>query len=146
MHDAPQDVLVDAYPEEEYWQDLLKVTGGQTNEHLARLVIRSSATFSYLDAQARRALSAVAFRGFAYSAYQRFFYGGGKALVNAYYLSAERHGIAVDYNARVSERKLVDGRFEAARADTHHRNRGKPRRMGARQNMRISKRRLRVQP
>lgn len=24
MHDAPQDVLVDAYPEEEYWQDLLK--------------------------------------------------------------------------------------------------------------------------
>ena len=30
MHDAPQDVLVDAYPEEEFWQDLLKVTGGIT--------------------------------------------------------------------------------------------------------------------
>ena len=44
MHDAPQDVLVDAYPEEEYWQDLLKVTGGLTNEHLARLVIRESST------------------------------------------------------------------------------------------------------
>ncbi len=28
MHDAPQDVLIEAYPEEEYWQDLLKVTGG----------------------------------------------------------------------------------------------------------------------
>ena len=25
MHDEPQDVLVDAYPEEEFWQDLLKV-------------------------------------------------------------------------------------------------------------------------
>lgn len=37
MHDSPQDVLVDAYPEEEYWQDLLKVTGGLTNEALARL-------------------------------------------------------------------------------------------------------------
>ena len=24
MHDASQDVLVDAYPEEEYWQDHLK--------------------------------------------------------------------------------------------------------------------------
>ena len=24
MHDAPQDVLVEAYPEEEYWQDLLR--------------------------------------------------------------------------------------------------------------------------
>ena len=45
MHDAPQDVLEDAYPEEEYWQDLLKVTGGQTDEQLARLVIRESATF-----------------------------------------------------------------------------------------------------
>ena len=44
MHDAPQDVLVDAYPEEEFWQDLLKVTGGKTNEALARLVIRASAT------------------------------------------------------------------------------------------------------
>ena len=32
MHDVPQDVLVDAYPEEEFWQDLLKVTGGITNE------------------------------------------------------------------------------------------------------------------
>jgi succinate dehydrogenase/fumarate reductase flavoprotein subunit len=42
--DAPQDVLVDCYPEEEYWQDLLKVTGGKTDEALARLVIRASAT------------------------------------------------------------------------------------------------------
>ena len=44
MHDAPQDVLTEAYPEEEYWQDLLKVTGGITNEHLARMVIRASST------------------------------------------------------------------------------------------------------
>ena len=44
MHNQPQDVLIDAYPEEEYWQDLLKVTGGKTNEHLARLVIRSTET------------------------------------------------------------------------------------------------------
>jgi tricarballylate dehydrogenase len=36
MHDAPQDVLVDSYPEEEYWQDLLRVTEGNTNEALAR--------------------------------------------------------------------------------------------------------------
>jgi len=40
MHDAPQDVLLESYPEEEYWQDLLKVTGGQTNEALARIAIR----------------------------------------------------------------------------------------------------------
>src|SRR5690606_17111951 len=31
MHEAPQDVLTDAYPEEEFWQDLLKVT--RSEEH-----------------------------------------------------------------------------------------------------------------
>src|SRR6188768_2826758 len=45
MHDAPQDVLLEAYTEEEYWQDLLKVTGGVTNERLARVAIRESANF-----------------------------------------------------------------------------------------------------
>src|SRR5690348_1414888 len=41
MHNAPQDVLLEAYPEEEFWQDLLKVTGGATDEKLARLTIRA---------------------------------------------------------------------------------------------------------
>src|SRR6187431_1685574 len=45
MHDAPQDVLLEAYTEEEYWLDLLKVTGGVTNEALARTAIRGSANF-----------------------------------------------------------------------------------------------------
>ena len=40
MHDAPQDVLVEAYPEEEFWQDLLKVTGanseGAAIQHVSR--------------------------------------------------------------------------------------------------------------
>src|SRR5678815_2395741 len=44
MHDGPQDVLVDAYSEEEYWQDLLKVTAGRTDETLARIAIRASST------------------------------------------------------------------------------------------------------
>src|SRR6202051_3966531 len=42
MHDTPQDVLVDSYSEEEYWQDLRNVTGGITDETLARLAIRDS--------------------------------------------------------------------------------------------------------
>ena len=44
MHDAPQDALVDAYPEEEHWQDPVKGTAGTTNEKFARLVIRDSGT------------------------------------------------------------------------------------------------------
>ena len=41
-HAEPQDVLTEAYSEEEFWQDLLKVTAGKTDEALARLVIKES--------------------------------------------------------------------------------------------------------
>lgn len=39
MHDAPTDVLTEAYPEDEYWDDLMRVTGGVTDEKLARLTV-----------------------------------------------------------------------------------------------------------
>ena len=90
MHDAPQDVLVDAYPEEEFWQDLPKVTGGLTNEHLARLVIRESSTCR--DWMRRHGVHfQPALAGTLHEARTNaFFMGGGKALVNAYYRSAEQ--------------------------------------------------------
>jgi RNA polymerase-binding transcription factor DksA len=37
LHPAPTDVLTDSYLEEEYWDDLLRVTGGRTDEALARI-------------------------------------------------------------------------------------------------------------
>ena len=43
MHEAPDEILTGAYPEEEFWQDLSRVTKGKTNEPLARLAIRFSA-------------------------------------------------------------------------------------------------------
>jgi len=42
MHDAPTDVLTDAYTEREYFDDLQRVTGGNTTEQLARLIIHGS--------------------------------------------------------------------------------------------------------
>jgi len=42
MHTAPVGPMTDAYPEEEYWDDLLKVTGGLTDEALARRAIRQT--------------------------------------------------------------------------------------------------------
>ena len=114
MHDAPQDVLVDAYPEEEYWQDLLKVTGGQTDEALARLVIRASAR---VRPWMRR--HGVHFQpslsGALHTARTNaFFMGGGKALVNAYYRSAERLGVQIRYESPVDRLELEGGRFVAA--------------------------------
>ncbi|MGI4796653.1 MAG: FAD-binding protein, partial [Janthinobacterium lividum] len=42
MHTKPTSVLTEQYLEDEYWDDLLRVTGGQTDEHLARLTIRAT--------------------------------------------------------------------------------------------------------
>ncbi len=114
MHDGPQDVLVDAYPEEEYWQDLHKVTGGITNEHLARLVIRAS---SHCRDWMRR--HGVRFQpplsgALHVARTNAFFMGGGKALVNAYYRSAQKLGVQVRYKAPVDRIELQDGRFVAA--------------------------------
>ena len=114
MHDAPQDVLVDAYPEEEYWQDLLKVTGGLTDEHLARLVIRASATCrDWMRAHGVHFQPPLS-GALHVARTNAFFMGGGKALVNAYYRSAERLGVQVRYQAPVDRIEVEGGRFKAA--------------------------------
>ena len=41
-HDAATDILTGPYTEQEFWEDLLRVTGGQTDEELARHMIRES--------------------------------------------------------------------------------------------------------
>ena len=94
MHDEPQDVLVEAYPEEEFWQDLLKVTGGKTNEELARLAIRASSTCRpWMVRHGVRFQPSLS--GALHTARTNaFFMGGGKALVNAYYRSAQSTGRA----------------------------------------------------
>ena len=115
MHDAPQDVLVDAYPEDEYWRDLLGVTGGLTDEALARLVIRSTATCR--DWMRRHGVHfQPSLSGALHTARTNaFFMGGGKALVNAYFRSAARLGVEIRYDAPVDALELRDGEFVAAR-------------------------------
>ena len=115
MHDGPQDVLVDTYSEEEYWQDLLKVTAGRTNETLARIAIRASSTCR--DWMRRHGVHfQPPLSGALHVARTNaFFLGGGKALVNAYYRSAAALGVAIRYDAPVDALELADGRFVAAR-------------------------------
>ena len=115
MHDAPQDVLVDAYSEEEFWQDLLKVTQGVTDEHLARLAIRASATCrDWMRRHGVRFQPSLA-GTLHLSRTNAFFMGGGKALVNAYYRSAQALGVQIRYDAPVDSLEIQDGRFIAAR-------------------------------
>jgi tricarballylate dehydrogenase len=114
MHDAPQDVLVDAYPEEEYWQDLLKVTGGLTNEKLARLTIRASSTCRDWMRKHGVHFQPPLSGALHVARTNAFFMGGGKALVNAYYRSAERLGVQVRYESPVDRIEMNGDRFVAA--------------------------------
>ncbi|MCK9506874.1 MAG: FAD-dependent tricarballylate dehydrogenase TcuA [Pigmentiphaga sp.] len=114
MHDEPQDVLVDAYPEEEFWQDLLKVTGGATHEQLARRVIRDSSTCrGWMRKHGVNFQPSLA--GTLHLARTNaFFMGGGKALVNAYFRSAEQLGVEIRYDTPIDRLELDGSRFVAA--------------------------------
>lgn len=114
MHDAPQDVLLEAYPEEEYWQDMLKVTGGLTDERLARFVIRATSNCrGWMQKHGVRFQPSLS-GTLNLSRTNAFFMGGGKALVNAYFRSAEQLGVEIRYNSPVDSLEIKDGKFLAA--------------------------------
>ncbi|QWD61366.1 FAD-dependent tricarballylate dehydrogenase TcuA [Polynucleobacter sp. MWH-UH25E] len=114
MHDQPEDVMLQSYPEEEYWQDVLKVTSGHTDEKLARFVIRASSQcrqwMQHHGVRFQPPLSGT----LNLSRTNAFFMGGGKALVNAYYRSAEKLGVQIHYESPVSSVEIKDGKFVAA--------------------------------
>lgn len=113
MHERPTQVLPGSYPEQEYLDDLLRVTGGHTDERLARTVIReSSECFHWMTRHGVRfqpPLGGTLHLGRT----NAFFLGGGKALLNAYYFAAEKRGVRVVYNAEVTELHSRDGVFES---------------------------------
>jgi tricarballylate dehydrogenase len=125
--DAPTEVMTDAYSEDEFYNDILRVTGGQTNEQLARMTIRASATCTeWMKRQGVRfqhAMGGTLHLGRT----NAFFLGGGKAMMNAYFAAAERSGIRIVYNAEVVDLDVVDGSFQSASVLVE----GKPVQIGA---------------
>lgn len=111
MHDAPDGILAGSYPEDEYFADVWRVTGGQTDEALARVAIRESPrALDWMKAHGVRfqpPLGGTLHLGRT----NAFFLGGGKALVNAYYQAASRLGVQVLYGAEVVALDIHRGRF-----------------------------------
>ena len=108
--------MSDSYGEQEYWSDLLRVTGGQTDERLARIAIRSSSE-SMVWMKGRGARFQPALGGtLQLGRTNAFFLGGGKALMNTYYEAARSRGIRILYNAEVIALKMCGGVFESATA------------------------------
>ncbi|SNR68937.1 FAD-dependent tricarballylate dehydrogenase TcuA [Puniceibacterium sediminis] len=101
MHHGDLGPLVETYDEDEFWQDLLRVTKGKTDEGLARHAIRTSADcLPWMQAHGVRFQPSLA-GTLSLDRTNAFFLGGGKALVNAYYLTAEDLGVTVAYEAQV---------------------------------------------
>ena len=118
-HDAPTDVLTGSYPVEEYFDDLMRVTAGKTDERLARITVEESAHLTrWMHARGVRFQKAIS-GTLSLGRTNPFFLGGGKALLNAYYLTAQRLGVDVLYDAEVTgleiEAKNGDSVFTAAR-------------------------------
>ena len=113
-HGTPTDILTGVYSEDEFLTDLIRVTGGRTDEALARLVVRESAACpAWIHSVGGRLQPSL--RGtLNLGRTNAFFLGGGKALLNSYYAAAERLGVIVLYEAEVVGLDLADGRFHSA--------------------------------
>ncbi len=112
-HAAPTDILTDAYPEDEFLADLLRVTANNTDLPLAWLAIESSAAcppwMNRLGVRFQSSMKGTLHLGRT----NAFFLGGGKALMNTYYAAAAGLGIPVCYDADVIALDVADGRFRS---------------------------------
>jgi tricarballylate dehydrogenase len=114
MHEAPTSTLTEAYLEDEYWDDLLRITGGNTDENLARLTIRQSVHIpAWMESCGVRFQPSLT-GTLNLSRTNAFYLGGGKALVNAYYVTAAKAGIDVLYDTEVVSLELDGGRVVQA--------------------------------
>ena len=114
MHERGNAYATGPYREEEFWDDLLRVTGGETTEPLARLTIRESADLDeWMAAHGVRWQRPL--KGTLHLARTNlFFLGGGKAMVNAYYDTARRLGVQIAYEAEVRRLDVYGGAFRSA--------------------------------
>lgn len=113
MHDAPTDVLTSVYSEDEFFDDVFKVTKGQTNEEYARFVIsRTPQAVEWAKAHGVRFQPSM--RGTLHlGRTNAFFLGGGKSLINAYFHSAEKLGIEIFYECEALKLNAKNGHCES---------------------------------
>ena len=105
-------------PKKRCFEDLISVTGGPANIDLAKFAIRQSSMLpkwmSEHGANWQQPLAGTLSLGRT----NRFFLGGGKALLNAYYRTAHSMGITVRYDAFVEDLIIENDRFEAVALKT----------------------------
>lgn len=114
-HDAATDTLSGPYPAEEFFDDLMRVTQGNTNQVLSRMMIQKSKDMlTWIQEQGVRfqpSLSGTLGLGRTNS----FFLGGGRSMLNQLYRRAEKLGVEIRYEHEVVGLEIEGDRFCAAR-------------------------------
>ena len=113
-HDTATEILTGPYTEDEFWNDLLLVTKGRTDEELARFMIHElKEMLTWITEQGVRfqpSLGGTLSLGRTNS----FFLGGGRSMLNALYGTAEKLGVEVAYDAEVVGLNIDGGMFVSA--------------------------------
>ncbi len=118
-HDAATEILTGPYTEDEFWEDLLRVTGGQTDEELARFMIRESKEILHWVVEQGVRWQPSLGGTLSLGRTNSFFLGGGRAMLNALYRTAESLGVSVVYDAEVVDLDVRGGRFHSASVSHH---------------------------
>jgi tricarballylate dehydrogenase len=107
------------YSEEELLEDLTGVTGGPANLDLAKFAIHQSSKLPQWMTEHGASWQQPLAGTLSLGRTNRWFLGGGKALLNAYYRTAHSMGIGVRYDAFVEDLVIENGRFEGVKLQTN---------------------------
>ncbi|AFL73652.1 FAD-dependent tricarballylate dehydrogenase TcuA [Thiocystis violascens] len=112
MHESPSPLSVGVYPEAEFASDLQRATGGTTDPALARRLIQGSAEIADWLAGSGVLFQPTASGVLPPSRKTAFLLGGGTAMVNALYATAERLGVMIRYDCAVRDPRIGQGHLE----------------------------------
>lgn len=107
-HDKGDRYVTGPYRYDEFLADLRSVTGDDINNELAELTIAESGSIAKWMVEHGANWQAPLKGTLGLSRTNHFFLGGGKSLLNAYYLAAKDSGVEVRYEALVTE-LVLDG-------------------------------------
>lgn len=113
VHDTGDEYTPGAYPYDELWRDLCAVGDGPADEELASFTVAESRSVpAWMSAHGIRwqpPLTGTLHLGRT----NRFFLGGGKALVNTYHRTAAAAGVTVRYDATAADLEFSADRCTA---------------------------------
>ncbi|HET7848828.1 MAG TPA: FAD-dependent tricarballylate dehydrogenase TcuA [Pseudolabrys sp.] len=113
-HDGTAPTMTGPYPEQEFLDDLYRVTGGQTNETLAKLTVaRSNELIGWMSGQGVKFQPPLG-GTLSLGKTNAFFLGGGRGMLNMLYRKAEELGVTAIYDAPVTGLTIDNGYFMSA--------------------------------